>query len=106
MPELHELEPDWTLAPDVMLREWMGERDLTPEALAVRCGRGEADLKAHLLIRDVLERKPLTESCAEMLERGTGISKGFWLNYEHNYRDDLAAGRKDVSGPLYSEEKR
>jgi hypothetical protein len=89
--------PDWTLAPAALLAEWMEEHDLSRGQLAIRCGRGIADLKAALIIGDVLDRKPLLPSYAEMLERGTGISAAFWLNYERNYREGLAAGRKDVT---------
>jgi plasmid maintenance system antidote protein VapI len=92
-----EFDPDWTLAPAAYLRDWMDENGLTPAALARQCGRGEADIKASLIIEDALGREPLLESHAGMLERGTGISAQFWLTLESNYRADLAAGRKDMT---------
>lgn len=92
-----EFNPDWTLAPAATLREWMRERGMTRGALARCCGRGGADIKAGLIIRDVLDREPLLESHAEILERGTGVSAAFWLNSERVYRADLAAGRKDTT---------
>jgi hypothetical protein len=90
-------DPDWTLAPAAALRDWMEANGLTRGALARRCGRGEADVKAGLVIQDVLGREPLLESHAEMLERGTGIPARVWLRREHIYRADLAAGRKDTT---------
>jgi hypothetical protein len=92
-----EFDPDWTIAPAATLRAWMKENDLTRGALAVRCGRGESDIKAGLIIQDVLNREPLLESHAEMLERGTGVPAHLWLNLERIYRADLAAGRTDTT---------
>lgn len=97
-----EFNPDWCVAPAEMLAEWMREHGLTRGMLARRCGRGEADVKAALLIRDVLDRKPLLEAHAEMLAQGTDVSARFWLNLERDYRDGLAAGRTDFSAPLRS----
>ncbi len=65
--------------------------------LASRCGRGESDIKARLVITDVLNREPLLGSHAEMLQRGTGVPARLWLNSERQYRADLAAGRADTT---------
>jgi HTH-type transcriptional regulator / antitoxin HigA len=92
-----EFNPDWTIAPAATLRDWMDEKGLTRGALARQCGRGESDIKAGLIIQDVLDREPLLESHAEMLERGTGVPARLWLNLERNYRADLAAGRTDTT---------
>jgi hypothetical protein len=92
-----EFDPDWTLAPAATLAEWMREHGLTRGMLARRCCNGEADIKASLIIRDVLNREPLLEAHAEMLERGTGIRAAFWTGYERQYRADLAAGRTDTT---------
>jgi hypothetical protein len=90
--------PDWTIAPAATLREWMKQKNVTRGALARQCGRGlAADLKASLIIAGVLNREPLAESHAEMLERGTGIPVRAWLNLERGYRADLAAGRTDTT---------
>ena len=92
-----EFNPDWTIAPAATLREWMKQKGLTCGQLARQCGRGEADIKAGLIIRDVLNREPLLESHAETLERGTGVPARVWLNLERGYRADLAAGRIDTT---------
>jgi HTH-type transcriptional regulator / antitoxin HigA len=93
----YPFDPDWTLAPAALLREWLEERGHTRGSLARAAGRGETDIKAGLLTDDVLAKRPLGTAHAEMLERGTGIPARLWLSYEANYRRDLAAGRKDVT---------
>ena len=94
-----EFAPDWTLAPAAPFAEWMSENHYTLGMLATRCGHGDADEVEGLalLIRDVLDRKPLLAAHAEMLERGTGISARMWLNYERIYREDLARGATDTT---------
>jgi hypothetical protein len=92
-----EFNPDWTIALAATLSAWMREKGVTRGALARRCGNGEADIKAALIIRDVVDRAPLTESHAEMLERGTGIPARMWRGLERGYRADLAAGRTDTT---------
>lgn len=94
--ELHELSPDWTMAPAATLRDWMTEHGVSPNLLALWCGTG-VQAQAELLISDVLSRKPLLQPHAEMLELGTRIPARSWLNRERDYRADLAAGRKDVT---------
>lgn len=95
----HEFSPDWTIAPAETLREWMGEHGITRARMGARFGQGDLalGLRAHLLLHDVLERRPLLEQHAEILERGTGIPARAWLNLERQYREDLAAGRKDMT---------
>jgi hypothetical protein len=95
--ELHEFDPDWTIAPAAMLRDWMNEHGMTPGLLALWCGSGEVQAEADRLIGEVLDRKPLTDSHARMLELGTLISADMWLGFERRYRDDLAAGRIDTT---------
>lgn len=97
MTERREFRPDWCMAPDAPLREWMADNNLRLSVLAVMCaGRARRD-EAMALIQEVLDRKPLLPLHAEMLARGTGVSVKFWLAYEHNYRAGLAAGLTDVS---------
>jgi hypothetical protein len=93
----HPFTPDWTLAPAATLREWMEDNNLSVPVLAVaamgRAGRGEAAV----LIQEVLDREPLTERHALVLQRGTGVPGKFWLALEHGYRSGLAAGLKDIT---------
>jgi plasmid maintenance system antidote protein VapI len=95
--EAHEFRPDWCIAPSELLAEWMADHGQTRAMLARGCGRGVADIKAALIIRDVLNREPLTAACAEMLEAGTGITAAYWLRFERSYRNGLAAGLTDVT---------
>jgi hypothetical protein len=90
-------KPDWCIAPSALLTALMTEQRLTRGMLAARCGRGEADIKAALIIGDVMDRRPLLDSHAEMLARGTGTPASFWLNAERTYRDGLAAGLTDTT---------
>lgn len=82
--------PDWTLAPGALLRDWADENHL-PHSVAARvCGMWPS------LFRGILTGSvPITEPIAAALNRGTGITASFWLNYERRYRADLKAGRID-----------
>jgi plasmid maintenance system antidote protein VapI len=93
--ESEGFNPDWTLAPASALAEWLEEHGLTLEAAVRRKVRGRDAAMA--MLQDVLNRKPLTARHAGTLSMVTGVSVAFWLNYESNYRNDLAAGRKDVT---------
>lgn len=80
---MHEFKPDWCMAPSETLREWFREAgSVVPDSI---------------MIREVLERKPLTSEHAGMLEACTGVTAQFWLNLERNYREGLAAGLTDAS---------
>jgi hypothetical protein len=97
--DLHEFKPDWTIAPAAHLREWLDDNGAQPGLLASVCaGRDrERHAAALALVQEVLNRKPLTEAHAAVLERGTFIPARMWLALEHNYRAGLAAGLKDVT---------
>jgi len=97
MPETGPFSPDWCVAPAVTLRDWMTEHGVTVRWLMSECAEDGNLLGAYFLIKDVLGRRPLTGQHAAALERATGISAQFWLGYERNYRDDLAAGRTDTT---------
>lgn len=92
-----KFDPDWVIAPSETLKEWMDEMGMFPKAIATAAVGRERSEEALVLVNEVLERKPLTRDHARVLARATGISEQFWLNYEHNYRVGLAAGKKDVS---------
>jgi HTH-type transcriptional regulator / antitoxin HigA len=97
--ETHRWQPDWCIAPAEHLREWMEDNGVKPRLIAaIWSGRDEERKTAALaLVQDVLGRKPLTETHAAVLARGTSIPARFWLGLEHNYRAGLAAGLKDVT---------
>ena len=92
--ELHRFEPDWCIAPADILQEWMDDHDVTILELAPG---------AREMIRDLLNRGPLTELHAEVLEKATQISARMWLALEHNYRAGLAAGLIDATDTPVSE---
>jgi hypothetical protein len=91
--------PDYVIAPEATLREWMNAHAVTAHLLARLCtGPDGNDITARLRLEDVLSRKPLGPGHAEALERGTGIPAAFWLEAERLYRDGLAAGKPDWTG--------
>jgi hypothetical protein len=88
------------MAPAATLHEWMDVNGVSARlivAASVRRDDQEGRAAAVQMIEDVLERKPLTEKCAEILARGTFVPARFWLALEHNYRAGLAAGLTDVT---------
>jgi hypothetical protein len=89
--------PDWCLSPAATLREWMDVNGVSTRLIATASVRREDRDAATQMIQDVLDRKPLTEKCAEILARGTFVPARFWLALEHNYRAGLAAGLTDVT---------
>lgn len=111
----HPFDPDWCLAPGVLLAEWMDDAHLAAVVLAVSCAaacthpvphppplttRACRELRkqtAAAAITEVLDRKPLTADHAKMLAHGTLIPARFWLALEDSYRARLAAGKTDVS---------
>lgn len=93
----HPFSPDWCVAPAATLEDWLEENGLSAEVLAVACAGQARKGEALALIREVLDRKPLTAAHAACLRRGTGVSETFWLSYEQNYRAGLAAGLKDTT---------
>jgi hypothetical protein len=95
----HEFNPDWTVAPGATLADWMREQRVALPVLAWRCGGTEGRAEAEEAIRQVLGRGTLTPRIAVLLFRGTGISSSFWVQYELNYRADLALGRADTTDP-------
>lgn len=92
-----EFNPDWTVAPGATLADWMREQRVALPVLAWRCGGTEGQAEAEEAIRQVLGRGTLTPRIAVLLFHGTGISASFWVQYELNYRADLATGRIDTT---------
>jgi|SRR5215469_17780739 len=97
----YPFNPDWTVAPAATLREWLAEHHMTSGELAARCfsyaeGHGLAEVNAAIVA--VLNKQPMAEWLPPLLGEVTGARAAFWWNLETIYRDDLAAGRKDVTG--------
>lgn len=90
---------NWCLAPSATLREWMEDNGVKARLIATAWAGRDNERRAEALrmVEEVLDRKPLTEAHAAVLERGTFIPARFWLALERNYRAGLAAGLKDVT---------
>lgn len=95
-PDPIQFDPDWVVAPAAPLTSWLREHRMTAATLARRADKGDAGLKAHLCIRDVLAREALLPAHADVLEAGTGIPASFWLRFEQMYREGLAAGKLEL----------
>jgi len=92
-------DPDWCIAPAAPLRELLRDGHLTVRQLAAAATLmcPVSDSQAAEMIEAVLNREPLTERHAALLEAGTCIPARFWLSFEHNYRSGLAAGLTDTT---------
>lgn len=98
MPEEHhEWRPDWCIAPSATLEEWMTEHHTDVPVLAETAAGQQKARDAARQIRAVLDRHPLTEAHARVLEAGTAIPARMWLALEHDYRAGLAAGLADTT---------
>lgn len=96
---MHEFDPDWTLAPAALLREWLEQGGMSADDLAATAlARTQGKYQALPLVRAVLACEPLGDAHAAVLEAGTKIPARTWLNWEVSYRDGLARGRTDVTG--------
>ena len=93
----HEFKPDWCLAPAAHLKEWMEDNGVSAALIGVISFGRDRRAEGAAVVTEVLDRKPLTDLHAKVLERGTHIPARFWLALEHNYRAGLAAGLKDCT---------
>lgn len=109
----YPFDPDWVVAPAETLKEWLQENlgplplgrnksilvspGSGPQILASMSAPREQRTEAAAAIQGVLNREPLTENVANLLQAGTKIPARFWLALEHNYRVGLAAGKVDAS---------
>lgn len=82
---------DWTVRPGTTIADWMAENHLPLRATATACGKMPPERLQGILDGTV----EITETDAEALQIGTGVTAGFWLNHERMYRQDLADGKKD-----------
>ena len=104
----YPFNPDWTVAPAATLHELMTERHWTVARLAAHIaattyGTGHywPVAKAAEGIHAVLARQPMPVEFPAAMHHALGgaPAASFWDNHERLYRRDLAAGRKDTTGP-------
>lgn len=98
MDEIYEYDPDYVISPAVSFKEWLDINDFDLEEVI-----GNVDHVMHyvrILLREVLDLKPLGLKHAAILEDITGIPSGFWLNFEQNYRIGLETGKYDMSADI------
>jgi hypothetical protein len=88
----YKFDPDYVVATAEILKEWLEYNGLSVRVAVARLPREERLLAAGYL-ENVLADKPFTQRTAEVLARVTDISVGFWMNFEHDYRSGLAAGK-------------
>jgi plasmid maintenance system antidote protein VapI len=88
----YKFDPDYVVPTADVLKEWLEFNGLSVMVAVARLPREERELAAGYL-ENVLADKAFTERTGEVLARVTDISIGFWMNFEHNYRTGLAAGK-------------
>jgi plasmid maintenance system antidote protein VapI len=91
-----DLRPDWVSAPGDSIADLLEERGWNQTSFAERMEYTEKHIS--LLING---KAPLTEETAFKLEKVTGITAGFWLTREAQYRE--AVGRVQEEKTLASE---
>ena len=89
-------DPDYVVPPSEVLREWLSDTGI---GLHIACvvlppnDRAVAEARLQALLDSDTS---LTGRMAQWLELVTGITVGFWIAFEHNYRVGLAAGKSTV----------
>lgn len=83
-------DPDWTIAPGEILKEWMEERNLTPRVMVTVLAR----MPVARIEGIIAGTQKITKTDAEALEYGTAIPASLWLKMEDVYRRGLKAGKK------------
>jgi hypothetical protein len=97
--------PDWCAAPAGTLYDFMRRDHLSVSQCAARVGSTITDrANTEVLLTEVLDREPLTDLHAVLLQALTGAPAAFWLQREADYRDGLARGLKDTSRAVPREE--
>jgi addiction module HigA family antidote len=88
---LAPFSPDWSIHPGEILREELKARGLTQHAFAEKAGRSVQVI--NLIING---KKGITPDTALDLERGLGVSAGFWVRLQAEH--DLAVARQRRAG--------
>lgn len=86
-------EPDWTVAPKLLLAEYL---EVTPASQMAYANPAHAEAIT-AAVAAVMAKEPLTADHAAALEVATGAPARFWLRLETLYRDGLAAGLTDAT---------
>jgi HTH-type transcriptional regulator/antitoxin HigA len=92
MPEMDQsrpFDPDWTIHPGEILREWREENGLGVKAASTTCGRMDPAVFSAV----ECGKRRITKTIAARLEHGTCIPARLWLRLEERFRADLQAGR-------------
>lgn len=91
--ESHRWDPNYICCPGEILQEWIDEMKADTQEVAQACHIYLSDF------RQILDgKKVITDTIAEGLYQGTGISPGMWINLEKSYRAGLAAGKVHTHG--------
>ena len=85
-------DPDYVVATAEVLKEWLDHNGLTVRTAVACLPRDDRALAAGYL-QNVLDDKAFTAYTGKILAKITGISLGFWMAFEQNYRTGLAAGK-------------
>jgi HTH-type transcriptional regulator/antitoxin HigA len=89
MDKLYDFEPDWTVHPGRIVKEFLDDDEYTNEAFAKKVGWSVKFLE------DLLDGKTsITNDMAEKFCKVLGMSKQFWLNLQANYEEDLIRLKK------------
>lgn len=91
----YKFDPDYVVPTAEILKEWLEYNGLTIRTAVAKLPKEDRPLAAGYL-ENVLADKPFTEYTGKILARVTDVSLGFWMNFEHNYRTGLAAGKTKV----------
>lgn len=81
--------PNWVVRPGATLKEEIDERGLSVRMTASLCGLEPS------VVQGVIDGEPITLTIAKGLAH-LGMSARFWQNLERNYREGLAAGKKEL----------
>lgn len=91
----YPFDPDWVVPTSEVLAEWLNDHSISPRVAAARLPH-EDRADAVVALTGVLNDDPVTYDTALLMDRITGIPTRFWLAFEHNYREGLAAGKSVV----------
>lgn len=95
MADSYPYDPDYVVSPACSFHEWLELNQFDVEEVLENVDHVKH--VARLMLKDVLDLKPLSVRHANLLEDITGIPSQFWLNFEQNYRLGLEMGRHDIS---------